>query len=131
MIALFKELLANIKDKQLKATLTTLLTVAVFSALSIGAYLAVDQRYAHASEVTDLQKQLTQHSVELRNTVVFMSDATQRGILQEKILDIEDKPEKQRTDLDRSRLNRLKAQLENLDRKWDRSLVSPQPLPIK
>lgn len=127
MLNLLSALMNNIKDKNLKATLAGLFTFAVIATMSVTGYLAIDSRYAHASEVTELKAAVKQQSVDTQNTIMYSMDSLQRSILMEKALEIEEKPEHKRTELERSRLNRLKSQINDLDRKWDRTLRNAPP----
>lgn len=122
MLNLFSALMNNIKDKNLKATLAGVFTFAVIAVMSVTGYLAIDNRYAHASEVTDLKAAVKQQSTDTQNTIMYSMDSLQRSMLMEKVLEIEEKAENKRTELERSRLNRLRSQINDLDRKWDRTL---------
>lgn len=122
MLNLFSALMNNIKDKNLKATLAGVFTFAVIAVMSVTGYLAIDNRYAHASEVTDLKAAVKQQSTDTQNTIMYSMDSLQRSMLMEKVLEIEEKAENKRTALERSRLNRLRSQINDLDRKWDRTL---------
>lgn len=95
----------------------------------VSTIFALDSRYIHAADFNQKEyvktadfeqlKQSQQQGVDKTVMIImYSSDQTRKKIILEKIEDIQDVPEKERTQRDRSRLESLKLELDEINKKW-------------